>query len=379
MKQLSILGSTGSIGTQTLNIVRASGGRFRIAALAAGQNAAAMEAQAREFSPALVCMASEKAALDVRGRLADTSIRVVSGEEGLLDVASFPSADMVVGAIVGIAGLRPVLRAIDEGKDIALANKETLVTAGDIVMARAREKGLKILPVDSEHSAIFQCLMGQPRPKKLYLTASGGPFFGKSRDELAQVTLKQALSHPTWKMGKKITVDSASLANKGLEVIEAMHLFSMPESAIEVCVHRQSVIHSMVEFCDGAILAQLGSADMQTPISVALNYPDRSEVSGRPLDVFSMANLTFERPDTDTFRMLALAYRAAQSGGTMPAVYNGANEAAVCAFIEGKIGFLDIDLLVEGAMECHKKVAAPTLSEILDADSEAGEFVRRHI
>ncbi len=379
MKRLSILGSTGSIGTQTLDIVRASGGRFGIAALSAGQNAAQMEAQAREFNPALVCMASEKAALDVRQRLSDTSVRVVSGEEGLKEAASYASADMVVGAIVGIAGLRPILCAIDAGKDVALANKETLVTAGDIVMARAKEKQVKILPVDSEHSAIFQCLMGQPRPKKIYLTASGGPFFGKSRDELAHVTKEQALIHPTWTMGKKITIDSASLANKGLEVIEAMHLFSVPESAIEVCVHRQSIVHSMVEFCDGAILAQLGSADMRTPISVAINYPERSEISGRPLDVFSLANLTFERPDTQAFPMLALAYRACKEGGTMPTVYNGANEAAVRAFIEGNIGFLDIASLVEGAMEQHKPIQWPTLTDIFAADSEAGDFVRRNI
>lgn len=379
MKQLSLLGSTGSIGRQTLDIVRASGGRFGIAALASGENAAQMEAQAREFSPKLVCMASEAAALDLRQRLADTSISVIGGKEGLLEVASYPSADMVVGAIVGIAGLLPVLCAIDAGKDIALANKETLVTAGDIVMARAKEKGVKILPVDSEHSAIFQCLMGQPRPKKIYLTASGGPFFGKTKDALAHVTLKEALAHPTWTMGKKITVDSASLANKGLEVIEAVHLFSVPASAIEVCVHRQSVIHSMVEFCDGAYLAQLGSPDMRTPISLALNYPERSEVSGKPLDIFTVANLTFERPDTDTFRMLPLAYRSLREGGTMPAVYNGANEAAVGAFIEGRIGFLDIASLVERAMDQHQTVPSPALSDILAADSEAGDFVRRHI
>lgn len=376
MKRLCILGSTGSIGTQTLDIVRRDSGNFSVASLTAGKNVDLMEKQAREFMPEVVSMASEDAAKELKLRLADTPIKVLSGNEGLTVASTVPSADMAVGAIVGIAGLLPVLCAIASGKDIALANKETLVTAGDIVMAAARDNGVNILPVDSEHSAIFQCLKGHGEMKKIYLTASGGPFFGKTKDYLSCVTAKEALKHPTWSMGAKVTIDSATLANKGLEVIEATHLFSVSADKIEVAVHRQSIVHSMVEFCDGAILAQLGSTDMRTPISVALNYPERSPISGKELDIFSMRNLTFEKPDTDTFKSLALAYRASYTGGTMPAVMNGANEEAVNLFLSGKIGFLDIADTVEGAMENHKVKKNPTLSEIFDADGEAREFVK---
>ena len=376
MKKVSVLGSTGSIGTQTLDIIRRDRENFSVSALAAGSNVALLEEQAREFKPEVVAVASVDAACELKSRLSDTDIKVVAGEDGLLEAASVESADIAVGAIVGIAGLKPVLAAIEAGCDIALANKETLVTAGDIVMAKAKEKGVKMLPVDSEHSAIFQCLDGRSDLKTIYLTASGGPFFGKTRDELRFVTAKEALKHPTWTMGAKVTIDSASLANKGLEVIEATHLFGVSAEKIVVAVHRQSIVHSMVEFCDGAIIAQLGSADMRTPISVALNYPERSEVSGSILDIFSMGNLTFDKPDTDTFRMLALAYKASALGGTATAVLNGANEEAVSAFLKGKCKFLDIADMVEGAMENHKIKKNPTLSDIFDADREAREFVK---
>ena len=376
MKKVSVLGSTGSIGTQTLDIIRRDRENFAVSALAAGSNVALLEEQAREFNPEIVAVASVEGAKELKTRLADTAIKVVSGEEGILEAASVDSADITLGAIVGIAGLKPVLAAIEAGCDIALANKETLVTAGDIVMAKAKEKGVKMLPVDSEHSAIFQCLDGRCDLKKIYLTASGGPFFGKTRDELRDVTAKEALKHPTWTMGAKVTIDSASLANKGLEVIEATHLFGVTADKIEVAVHRQSIVHSMVEFCDGAIIAQLGSADMRTPISVALNYPERSEVSGAILDIFSMGNLTFDKPDMDTFRMLALAFKASEMGGTMTAALNGANEEAVSAFLAGKCKFLDIADMVEGAMENHKTKKNPTLSDIFESDKEAREFVR---
>lgn len=377
MKSLSVLGSTGSIGTQTLDIVRRDGKNFKIAALSAGKNADLMEKQAREFHPEIVAMADEKAAADLKLRLRDTDIKVLSGEEGVISAARAKNADMVLGAIVGIAGLMPVIAAIAEGKDIALANKETLVTAGDIVMAAARDMGVKILPVDSEHSAIFQCLLSGERPERIILTASGGPFFGKKREELVSITPKDALKHPTWSMGAKVTIDSATLANKGLEVIEASHLFGVSIDKITVAVHRQSIIHSMVEFADGAVIAQLGSADMRTPISVALNYPERSPVSGDRLDIFAMQALTFEKPDKKTFKSLDLAFKAKKIGGTMPAVLNGANEEAVGMFLSGKCSFLDIADMTEEAMKNHKVKESPSLGDIFDADKEAREFVRR--
>lgn len=377
MKSLSVLGSTGSIGTQTLDIVRRDGKNFKIAALSSGKNADLMEKQAREFHPEIVAMADEKAAADLKLRLKDTDIKVLSGEEGVISAARAKNADMVLGAIVGIAGLMPVIAAIAEGKDIALANKETLVTAGDIVMAAARDMGVKILPVDSEHSAIFQCLLSGGRPERIILTASGGPFFGKKREELVNITPKDALRHPTWSMGAKVTIDSATLANKGLEVIEASHLFGISVDKITVAVHRQSIIHSMVEFADGAVMAQLGSADMRTPISVALNYPERSPVSGDRLDIFAMQALTFEKPDVKTFKSLDLAFKAKKIGGTMPAVLNGANEEAVGMFLSGKCSFLDIADMTEEAMKNHKVKESPSLGDIFDADKEAREFVRR--
>lgn len=377
MKCLSILGSTGSIGTQTLDIVRRDGDNFKVTALAAGKNAELMEKQAREFCPELVCLKDEKAAADLKVRLADTSIKVVAGNEGLIKAATEEKADITVGAIVGIAGLAPVIAAIAAGKDIALANKETLVTAGEIVMSAARDMGVKILPVDSEHSAVFQCLEQRERPEKIILTASGGPFFGKKRNELKEITPADALKHPTWSMGAKVTIDSATLANKGLEVIEASHLFGVGPEKIKVAVHRQSIIHSMVEFADGAIIAQLGSADMRTPISVALNYPSRSKVSGERLDIFSVGALTFEEPDTETFKSLRLAYDALKCGGTLPAVLNGANEEAVGMFLSGKCGFLDIADMTEEAMKSHRIKNNPSLNDIYEADAEAREFVRR--
>lgn len=378
MKKLSILGSTGSIGTQTLDIVRRDKEHFSVSALTAGKNVKLTEEQAREFSPEIVCMADEGAAKDLKLRLADTGISVTAGEEGLIEAASVKSADMAVGAIVGIAGLAPVIAAIAAGKDIALANKETLVTAGDIVMRAARDMGVKILPVDSEHSAIFQCLLCGSAPEKILLTASGGPFFGKTREELTDITPKQALRHPTWTMGAKVTIDSATLANKGLEVIEASHLFGVSADKIEVLVHRQSIVHSMVEFADGAILAQIGSADMRTPISVALNYPERSKISGKKLDMFSVGSLTFEKPDLKTFKSLRLAFDALGAGGTLAAVMNGANEEAVNMFLSGKCGFLDIADMTEEAMKNHKNIKTPALADIYGADREAREFVRRH-
>lgn len=377
MKCLSILGSTGSIGTQTLDIVRRDGENFKVTALAAGKNAELMEKQAREFCPTLVCLKDEKAASDLKVRLADTSVKVVAGDEGLGQAATEKDADITVGAIVGIAGLAPVIAAIAAGKDIALANKETLVTAGEIVMSAARDMGVKILPVDSEHSAVFQCLEQRERPEKIILTASGGPFFGKKRDELKAITPADALKHPTWSMGAKVTIDSATLANKGLEVIEASHLFGVGSEKIKVAVHRQSIIHSMVEFADGAIMAQLGSADMRTPISVALNYPFRSKISGERLDIFSLGALTFEEPDTETFKSLRLAYDALKCGGTLPAVLNGANEEAVGMFLSGKCGFLDIADMTEEAMKSHRIKNNPSLKDIYEADAEAREFVRR--
>lgn len=377
MKSLSVLGSTGSIGTQTLDIVRRDGEKFKISALSAGKNVDLMEKQAREFHPEIVAMADENAASELKLKLKDTDIKVLSGEEGVISAARVKSADMVLGAIVGIAGLKPVISAIAEGKDIALANKETLVTAGDIVMSAARDMGVKILPVDSEHSAIFQCLLSGGRPERIILTASGGPFFGKKREELFAITPADALKHPTWSMGAKVTIDSATLANKGLEVIEASHLFGVSVDKITVAVHRQSIIHSMVEFADGAMIAQLGSADMRTPISVALNYPDRSPVSGDRLDIFSMKALTFEKPDVETFKSLALAFKAKKIGGTMPAVLNGANEEAVGMFLSGKCSFLDIADMTEEAMKNHKVKESPSLGDIFDADKEAREFIRR--
>lgn len=376
-RTLSILGSTGSIGRQTLDVAQACG--HQVVALTVNRSVELAEQQARQFQPQLVVAVDESAARDLKQRLADTSIRVVGGREGLMEAATLPQADTVVTAVVGIAGLEPTLAAIDQGKRIALANKETLVCAGDLVMRRAEEKGAEIVPVDSEHSAIFQCLQGckdRGEVKRLIITASGGPFFGKTREELEHVTRAQALRHPNWAMGAKITIDSATLMNKGLEFIEAMRLYHMPPQQIQVVVHRESIIHSLVEFNDGAILAQLGTADMRVPIQYALTWPERTPGPATPLDLLTCPPLTFAKPDPDTFRCLGLALECAQKGGTSTAILNGANEVAVELFLEEKISFLDIARLVEGALERGASKPADTLEDVLEADRAARQAVR---
>ena len=375
MKQraISILGSTGSIGTQTLDVAETCG--VPVAALAAHKNVDLLEQQARIFHPHLVAAADSAAASALKQRLADTEIRVLAGEEGVKAAASLPQADTVVTALVGIAGLEPTLAAIDAGRRVALANKETLVCAGPLVMARAKEKGAEIVPVDSEHSAIFQCLQGShgKEVKRILLTASGGPFFGKSRRELASVTPARALKHPNWSMGAKVTIDSATLMNKGLELLEAMSLFSVPPEQIQILIHRESILHSAVEYCDHSVIAQLGAPDMRLPIQYALFWPNRVPGPARELDLFSCGSLSFAQPDLDTFRCLALAIQAAKEGGTAPTILNGANEVAVSQFLEEKIGFLDIARAVEHALDVVPREAADTLDAIRRADKLARE------
>jgi len=375
-RKLSVLGSTGSIGRQTLEVAEACG--HEVAALTVHTSVRLAEEQARRFRPRLVAASEEGAAADLKTRLADTPIKVLGGPEALLEAASLPEADTVVTAVVGSAGLRPTLAAIDAGKRIALANKETLVCAGELVMRRAEEKGADIVPVDSEHSAIFQCLQGcrdRGEVRRLIITASGGPFFGKTCEELSLVKKEQALKHPNWSMGAKITIDSATLMNKGLEFIEAMRLYKMPPEKLQIAVHRESIVHSLVEFVDGAVLAQLGTADMRLPIQYALTWPSRTEGPATPLDLFSCPPLTFQKPDLETFRCLALALSCAKRGGNSTAVLNGANEAAVGLFLEDRIGFLDIPRLVERALESVSFQAAPDLEDILAADQAAREAV----
>ena len=377
---LSILGSSGSIGRQALDVAAVCG--HEVAAITVNRSAPMAEAQARRFRPRLAVAVDEDAAADLRTRLADTEVKVLSGREGLLEAASLPGADTVVTAIVGVAGLEPTLAAIACGKRIALANKETLVCAGELVMARARETGAEIVPVDSEHSAIFQCLQGcrdRGEVRRLILTASGGPFFGWSREELAGVTKAQALKHPNWAMGAKITIDSATLMNKGLEFIEAMRLYAVPPEQIQIVVHRESIIHSLVEFGDGAILAQLGSADMRLPIQYALTWPERTPGPAKPLDLLSCPPLTFQRPDPEAFRCLGLALECAKRGGTSTAILNGANEAAVGLFLEDKIGFLDIPRLVEEALARVPVLDGPGLDQILEADRAARQAVYQSV
>ena len=375
MKELIILGSTGSIGTQALEVARREG--YRVTAMAAGSNVELFEKQIREFKPSIVALFNSGAANDLKIRIADTETQVLCGAEGVCEVAR-SRGDIVLNAIVGIAGLAPTLAAIDAGKDIALANKETLVTGGEIVNRRVREKGVKLLPVDSEHSAIFQSLQGAPEGslKKILLTASGGPFYGKKREELENVTVEQALKHPNWSMGAKITIDSATLMNKGLEVIEAVHLFGLPASDIEVLVHRQSILHSGVELNDGAIIAQLGTPDMRLPIQYALTYPSRSMAFER-LSLADIGTLTFERPDTDTFRCLPLCMQAIDRGGLYPTAINGANEEAVALFLKGEIKFLQIASLVEEALQAAESRENFTVEDIFEADRAARETVRR--
>ena len=375
-RKRGILGSTGSIGTQTLEIVR-SNPDFKVIALAAGSNVDLMEKQAREFQPELCVMWTEEAAKELRLRLSDTSVTVLAGMDGLLTLAVMPEIQILVTAIVGMIGLRPTIAAIEAGKIIALANKETLVTAGHIIMPLAAKMEVPILPVDSEHSAIFQSMCGQSRKKvsKILLTASGGPFRGKKRQELLDITVEDALKHPNWSMGRKITIDSATLVNKGLEVIEAKWLFEVEPENIQVVVHPQSVIHSMVEYVDGAVIAQLGVPDMKLPIQYALTYPDRRPMEGKKLDFYELSSMTFEKPDTDTFRGLSMAYDAIAAGGSMPTVFNAANEKAVSLFLNREIKFLEIYDLIQGAMENHKVKENPTVEEILEAEAEAYEYI----
>lgn len=369
MKRIAILGSTGSIGTQALNVIRRHRDLFCAEVLCAGSNADLLIEQAREFEPNAVAIADESRYSQVRDALADKDIKVYAGTDAIVSLMEMESIDMVLAAIVGVAGLKPTLHAIEQGKAIALANKETMVVAGAIVTEAARRHRVPILPVDSEHSAIFQCLVGEVSPvDKILLTASGGPFRGMTRDELATVTLAQALKHPNWSMGRKVTIDSATLMNKGLEVIEAKWLFGVDAKDIVVHVHPQSIVHSMVQFADGSVKAQLGIPTMETPIQYAFSFPEHIESFLPRLDLFSQHTLTFERPDMDTFRCLGLAYKAIERGGNTPCVMNAANEVAVQEFLDGRIGFLDIADRVERAMQEAPYIAKPTLEDLIETD-----------
>lgn len=383
MKNIAILGSTGSIGTQTLEIVR-NNKDLKVVALAARSSAERLEEQIREFSPKIAVMYDEEAAKELRVKVADLPVKVLSGMEGLLEVAVMPEEDVLLTAVVGMIGIRPTLAGIEAGKTIALANKETLVCAGHLIMPLAKKKGVDILPVDSEHSAIFQSLNGEPRERlsKILLTASGGPFRGKKREELINVRPEDALRHPNWSMGRKITIDSSTLVNKGLEVMEAGWLFDVPVSKIQVVVQPQSVIHSMVEYVDGGIMAQLGTPDMKLPIQYALFYPDRRPMQGERLDFYKLGQITFEAPDTETFKALPLAYEAAEVGGSMPTVYNAANERAVSLFLNGRISYLQITEIIEACMERHRAIPMPDVEQILAAEQEtyrliAGEYEKK--
>lgn len=376
MKNIAILGSTGSIGTQTLDVARKNED-LRVVAVSAGKSVEKLEEQIREFHPILAAVWDEKAARDLKTRIADTDTKVVSGMEGLLELASMPESDILVTAIVGMIGIRPTMEGIRAGKDIALANKETLVTAGHLIMPMAREYGVSILPVDSEHSAIFQAIHGEENKEihKLLITASGGPFRGRTTEELRNVTVADTLKHPNWVMGRKITVDSATLVNKSLEVMEARWLFDMDLDHIQVVVQPQSIIHSMVEFKDGAIMAQLGTPDMRLPIQYALYYPHRRYLDGDRLDFTKLREITFEVPDMETFRGLPMAIQASREGGSMPTVFNAANELAVKKFLEEKIGFLDIYEIIAQSMERHKKIEHPDLDEILSVEQDTYQWI----
>ena len=382
MKKIAILGSTGSIGTQTLEIVR-NNPDLQVVALAAGSNVDRMEAQIREFHPLAACMWTEEAAANLRIRVSDMNVRIMSGMEGLLEIAVFPQSQVLVTAIVGMIGIKPTIAAIEAGKDIALANKETLVTAGHIIMPLAEKHKVAILPVDSEHSAIFQALNGEAAGgqsiEKILLTASGGPFRGRTRQQLKHIRPKDALKHPNWSMGRKVTIDSSTLVNKGLEVMEAKWLFGVELEQIQVVVHPQSIVHSAVQFMDGAIIAQLGVPDMKLPIQYALFYPDRRPMGGKRVDLFELGQLTFEKPDTDTFRGLALAYQAARVGGSMPTVYNAANEMAVKFFLDGVITFLEITEIIGEEMAQHRTIAEPTVEEILETEKLTYEHILKKI
>ena len=377
IKKISVLGSTGSIGTQTLEIARYNQD-IGITALAAGSNVELLEKQVREFHPKIACLWKEEAARELKRRIRDLDVKVVSGMEGLMEAACEPEAQIVVTAVVGMIGIRPTIAAMEAGKDIALANKETLVTAGHIIMPLAKEKGVKILPVDSEHSAIFQCLQGagENRIHKILLTASGGPFRGRTREQLAGVQPEDALKHPNWSMGRKITIDSSTMVNKGLEVMEAHWLFDVDMDQVQVVIQPASVIHSMIEYEDGAVIAQLGTPDMKLPIQYALYYPERRFLPGDRLDFTKLKEITFDEPDMETFRGLKLAYEAGKAGGSLPTVFNAANELAVSLFLEKKIPYLAITDLIQGAMENHKRKAAPNVDQILAAEQEAYDFIR---
>ena len=376
MKKLSILGSTGSIGTQTLDIV-SKNDDLKVTALAAYGNIELLEKQVRMFKPNIVCVYDENKAGELRTKIKDTGVKVVSGMEGLVEAAVEKEADIVVTAIVGMIGIRPTMAAIKSAKDIALANKETLVTAGHIIIPAAKEYNINILPVDSEHSAIFQCLNGERKTQidKILLTASGGPFRGRTTDELKNVTVEEALKHPNWAMGRKITIDSATMVNKGLEVIEAKWLFDVDFSRVEVVVQPQSLIHSMVQFKDGAVMAQLGTPDMRLPIQYAIYYPERRYLDGQRVDFSQIGSISFEKPDMDTFRGLKMAYDAGQCGGSMPTVFNAANEMAVAMFLDKKIKFLDIYNIIEDSMKNVKLVNEPSIEQILDVEKETYEFI----
>ncbi|RKJ01043.1 1-deoxy-D-xylulose-5-phosphate reductoisomerase [bacterium D16-54] len=376
MKKIAILGSTGSIGTQTLEVVEQNRD-LQVTALAAGSNVRLMEQQIRRFSPALACMGDEEKARELRTLTKDLNVRITSGMEGLLEVAAEPQSEILVTAIVGMIGIRPTIAAIEAGKDIALANKETLVTAGHLIMPLAKEKNVKILPVDSEHSAIFQCMNGEDKRAvhKILLTASGGPFRGWSKEQLSNVQPEDALKHPNWSMGKKITIDSSTMVNKGLEVMEAKWLFGVDLDQIQVVVQPQSVIHSMVEFEDGAVMAQLGTPDMKLPIQYALYYPERRFLPGERLDFAKLGKISFEEPDLLVFRGLSLAYQAGREGGSIPTVYNAANEYAVAKFLGRKISYPAIIEMIESAMESHHRIMQPKVEEILAAEQETYEFL----
>ena len=376
MKKIAILGSTGSIGTQTLDVVRANGD-IEVLGISAGRNVKMLEEQAREFHPKLIAVWDENAAKDLAVRLQDIDVKIVSGMDGLLELARMPETDILVTAVVGMIGIRPTMEGIKAGKDIALANKETLVTAGHLIIPMAKEYGVQILPVDSEHSAIFQALHGEKREQveKLLITASGGPFRGRKRDELKNVTLADTLKHPNWVMGQKITVDSATLVNKGLEVMEAKWLFDVDLDHIQVVVQPKSIIHSMVEFKDGAVMAQLGTPDMRLPIQYALYYPERRYLEGERLDFHKLKEITFENPDMETFLGLPMAMDAARAGGSMPTVFNAANELAVKKFLQEKIGFLDIYEIIGQSMDRHQVIANPDLDEILAVEAETYKWI----
>lgn len=377
-KTISLLGSTGSIGVQALDVARMHG--YRVVGLAAGKNIKVLEQQAREFKPLLVAVADSEAAIQLKIALADTDVKVIGGSDAICEVARL-ECDTVLNAIVGIAGLRPTLAAIEAGHDIALANKETLVAAGSIVMKKAKEANVKILPVDSEHSAIFQSMQGVPQGavSKILLTASGGPFFNKTKEELKDVTPEKALKHPNWDMGAKITIDSATMMNKGLEVIEAMHLFDVRPDDIEVLVHRESIIHSAIETCDGAVIAQLGTPDMRIPIQYALTYPNRYACPAPKLSLTDISKLTFYKPDYEAFTCLKACLNAARDGGLRPAAANGANELCVDMFLKGKIGFLDIGEFVASAAESTPKTENYTIDDVFEADKMAREYVLKKI